>query len=400
MIKNVGLIFSEDYFNYNFGVQHPLRPIRLKLTIKLMESYGLLKHPRLKMFNPKMASPEELYLIHDKAYVDIVKKYSNLPAEIFFKDNPKGTCGLGTMDDPIFPGMYESSALVAGAGIKGAEILMNDDEIDHVFNFGGGFHHASKKRAHGFCIFNDVAIAIQKLRMKSRNKKIMYLDIDAHHGDGVQQLFYKDADVLTLSIHQDGKTLFPGTGFLDEIGEGDGKYHSINMPLFPGTYDKMYIEMFESLVPQIMDAFSPDILVTQLGADTHFNDPLTRLGLTTTGHERLYKLIHKYAHEFCGGQWLAFGGGGYLMTVVPRSWTMVLETMLETNLPNKIPEEWVHLCNESITDEETPYELRDKNYRLEEQLLKNPIFSVRIEDRITEIEDFIENRIIPNLKSS
>ena len=400
MTKNVGLVFSEDYFNYNFGEHHPLRPVRLELTIELMRAYGLLEDPKLKIIDPRMASFEELYLIHDKDYVEFVRKYSALKTEDIIKDNPRGKYGLGTLDDPIFPGMFEASSLVAGASITAAELLIGDDNFDHVFNFGGGLHHAFRAKAHGFCIFNDVSLAIQKIRLNNPDKKIMYLDIDAHHGDGVQQAFYEDSNVLTLSIHQDGHSLFPGTGFMHEIGEGTGKNYSVNFPIYPGTYDTVYLELFQNLVPKIMEAFNPDILVTQLGVDTHFMDPLTMLGLSTTGHEKIFKLIHEYVHKYCNGQWLALGGGGYQMTVVPRSWTMALAVMLDKpSIPNEIPLEWIDFCEKKIKDEETPYELRDKNYRVEEQLVKNPMFPVRIEDRISEIENFVEKNVIPALKS-
>lgn len=396
MSKKVGFVFSEDFYKYNFGSEHPLRPIRLELTYKLMKLMGLLDNPRLKIVQPKMATPEEIYLAHHKEYVDLVKKYSNLPIEQFYKDYPRGHFGLGTMDDPVFPGMYEASALVAGATITAAEMVMNDPEVDIAFNVGGGLHHAHKKMAHGFCIFNDIAIAIQKIRLKHPNLRICYLDIDAHHGDGVQNIFYNDPDILKIDIHQDGRTLFPGTGFFEETGEGEGKGLTVNMPIYPGTYDEAYIQMFDELVPKILDKFKPDLLVSQLGVDTYFTDPLTMLGLSTSGHEKLYKLIYKYSKEFCNGKWLAVGGGGYLMTVVPRSWTMALGIMLDVELPNELPQEWIDFAAKNINDEEIPYQLRDKNYRSEEQLVKNPMYSVRIDEQIRKIEDFVYNSVLKN----
>ena len=397
MTKNVSMVFSEDFYTYNFGSFHPLRPVRLELTIKMMESFGLLKNPKLNIINARMATMEEILLVHNKEYTEIVKKYSN-KSKLFYKDLPRGNFGLGTMDDPVFDGMYEASSLVVGASIEAANSIINNDDIDHAFNFSGGLHHAAKKLAHGFCICNDAAIAIQKLRLKNQDMKIMYLDIDAHHGDGVQSIFYDDPKVLTVSIHQDGQTLFPGTGALDEIGEKDGKNYSINMPLHPGTYDEPYIDMFRNLIPKIMDAFKPELIVTQLGVDTHYHDPLTMLGLTTTGHEKIYNLIHEYAHKYCEGKWLGLGGGGYLMTVVPRSWTMALGVMLEEEVSNTIPNDWIDFCDGlKLEDEETPYEMRDRNPRLEERLLKDPMFQARIEEKIDENENFIINEVIPNL---
>ncbi|MCP4762732.1 MAG: acetoin utilization protein AcuC, partial [archaeon] len=240
---------------------------------------------------------------------------------------------------------------------------------------------------------------IQKVRKNNPNMKIMYLDIDAHHGDGTQWIFYDDPNVLTLSIHQDGRTLFPGTGFLGETGKGDGENYSINFPIFPGTYDEVYIDMFDKLIPKIMEAYKPDLLVTQLGVDTHFMDPLTMLGLSTQGHEKIYKLIKKYVDKYCNEKWVALGGGGYLMTVVPRSWTMALAVMLGENIPNQIPMDWIDFCEKNLDDEEAPFELRDRNVRVEEQLIKNPMFPVRIEESIDRIEKFVENEILPKIKS-
>lgn len=361
-----------------------------------MEAYGLLKNPRLKLIEPRMATLEELYLVHDEDYVQTIKKYSNTP-KLFIKDHPNGLYGLGTMDDPVFPGMFEASALVSGASIVGAELLINDDSYEHVFNFGGGLHHAGRAKSSGFCIFNDAALAIQKMHVLAPKKKILYLDVDAHHGDGVQWIFYKDPDVLTLSIHQDGHSLFPGTGFMDERGEGEGKNYKVNFPIYPGTYDDAYLNMFRKLVPKIIEKYKPDILVSQLGVDTHYSDPLTMLGLSTTGHERIFKLIHQYAHEYCNGKWLALGGGGYLMTVVPRSWTMALAIMLDQEIPDDIPSEWVDFCADKIKDEEIPYKLRDHNMRAEYKLVKDPLYSVRIEDQIDKIEQYVNEQVLPNL---
>ncbi|MHA1872255.1 MAG: acetoin utilization protein AcuC [Promethearchaeota archaeon] len=398
MTKKVGLIYSNDYLTYNFGSYHPLRPIRLELTYALMKDMGLLDNPKLEIFKPEMALKEELLLVHNKEYVDVVKELSDNP-KILREKYPHGIFGLGTQDDPVFKGMYEVSSLVVGGSIKAAELVMDEsNEIDHSFNFGGGLHHANRKQASGFCIFNDVAIAIQKIRIRYPEKKIMYIDIDAHHGDGVQWIFYDDPHVLTLSLHQDGKTLFPGTGFLEENGEGEGKYTAINFPLYPGTYDEIYLDLFEDLVPKIIEAYKPDVLVTQLGVDTHFNDPLTMLNLTTTTYERLCKDIHEYAHKYTQGKWIALGGGGYLMCVVPRAWTMALGIMLEQPVPNEIPATWSKLCSEKIDDEEIPALMRDHNPRLELQLLKDPVFPVRIEKRSDEIKEYVKNNILPNLE--
>ncbi|MBN2156313.1 MAG: acetoin utilization protein AcuC [Candidatus Lokiarchaeota archaeon] len=396
-MDKVGFIYTEDYYKYNFGKHHPLQPVRLELTYKLMESYGLLNNSRLEIRKPKIATREELYLIHDKEYVDAVKKYSDNPQQIV-GERPNSTFGMGSMDNPVFPGMFEASSMAVGASITAAEIVMEEEnEISTAFNIAGGLHHAMRNLAHGFCIFNDVSIAIQKIRVKYPDLKVMYLDVDAHHGDGVQAAFYDDPEVLTLSIHQDGHTLFPGTGFMEERGRNRGKGYSINFPLYPGTYDSAYIDLFRTQVPSIMKRFQPDVLFTQLGVDTYFADPLTQLGLSTSGHYKIFNLLKEYSQNYAKGRWIAMGGGGYLMGAVPRSWTLALSVMLEEELPNAIPLEWITFFEQKHIDEPTPYELRDMNYRVEEQILKNPMFSVRIEERIDAIEKYVVDEVLPNL---
>ncbi len=396
-MNKVAFIYSEDFYKYNFGEHHPLQPVRLELTHILMETYGLLQNPKIQIFPPVSASVEDLYLVHDEEYVEAVQRYSKNPKEIIGQ-HYGSTFGLGTMDNPVFSGMFEASSLAVGASILAAETVMEENNgINTAFNIAGGLHHAMRRLAHGFCIFNDVSIAIQKIRIRYPDLRVMYLDIDCHHGDGVQDTFYEDPDVLTVSIHQDGNTLFPGTGFMDEQGKELGKGYSINFPLYPGTYDNLYIDMFDLHIPRIMKAFQPDVLVTQLGADTYFRDPLTELGLSTSGHYKIYKLIKKYVKKYSKNRWIAVGGGGYLMSAVPRSWTLALSTMLDVNLPNTIPDEWIKFYESKHIDEPTPYELRDNNYRAEEQILKNPMFSVRIEERLDKIEKYVEEEVLPTL---
>ncbi|MHA1110279.1 MAG: acetoin utilization protein AcuC [Promethearchaeota archaeon] len=397
-MDKVGFIYTEDFFKYNFGEHHPLQPIRLELTHKLMESYGLLKNPNLIIQEPTMATLEDLSLVHAKEYIDAVKRYSQDPKDIVGK-HQRETFGLGSLDNPVFSGMFEASSMAVGASIAAAELVMDESNgINTAFNIAGGLHHAMRRLAHGFCIFNDVSVAIQKIRVKYPDSKIMYLDVDCHHGDGVQDTFYNDPDVLTLSIHQDGHTLFPGTGFMEEQGNESGKGYSINFPVYPGTYDSVYLDMFKLLIPRIMVAFQPDVLVTQLGADTYYGDPLTQMGLSTSGHYKMYHLIKKYVEQYSKGRWIAVGGGGYLMSAVPRSWTLALASMLDVNLPNEIPDEWIQFYEQKNIDEPTPYELRDNNYRAEEQILKNPMYSVRIEERLDAIEKYVMEEVLPNIQ--
>jgi len=395
MVDKVGLIHTKDFDKYDFGRDHPLRPLRLKLTYDLMEKLNLLENPRLEILEPRLASKAELERVHSKKYINIIKTLSDNPDD---RSISPYLYGLGPGDNPIFKGMYEASALISGGTIIAADKVWRDDDIKVAFNPMGGLHHAMREKASGFCIFNDIAVGIKHLKTLNKEIRIAYLDIDCHHGDGVQWLFYDDPNVLTISYHQDGRYLFPGTGFVSERGEGKGKGYSINFPLIPGTNNKSFLKLFRKTAPKLLEAYSPDLLITQLGVDTYYDDPLTQMGFSLSVYKDIAQTMKTSAREYCQNKWLALGGGGYLMTVVPRAWTLALQVMLDENpLPNTIPLEWIDYCEKKITDEEIPYELRDTNYRVEEQLVKNPMFSVRIEQRLNEIEEFVYNKVLPNI---
>jgi acetoin utilization protein AcuC len=230
--------------------------------------------------------------------------------------------------------MYEAAALAVGASLTGVDALV-DGTIDLAFNAGGGYHHAASDYASGFCIFNDAVIAIQKLLQKGV-ERVAYIDIDAHHGDGVQNAFYQTNKVMTISIHQSGDTLFPGTGSTDEVGEEAGIGYSVNLPMPPNTNDDTYFDAFMNVVPKILEVYDPEILVAQLGIDTHFNDPLSQISLTSQGHNRIVKQIINLAP----GKLLALGGGGYDLSAVTRSWALDYAAMAGLELPNDIPEKY------------------------------------------------------------
>ncbi|MEK7816638.1 MAG: acetoin utilization protein AcuC, partial [Actinomycetota bacterium] len=314
---------------------HPMKPVRLKLTAELMRAYGLFDRYDVKLALPRLATDEELALAHDPEYIGKVRELSDAGAGGAYEPG----WGLGTGDNPVFPGMHEASASIAGGSLAGAELVMSG-EVGHAFHFGGGLHHAQRRRASGFCVYNDAAIAIAWLR-QARGVRVLYLDVDAHHGDGVQNLFYSDPGVLTISIHESGRHLFPGTGFPDESGEGEGRGYSVNLPLEPFTGDETYLNAFNELVPPLARAFAPDIIVTQNGCDSHFSDPLAHLSLTMAGFKALAAAIHGLVHEFSGGRWLALGGGGYeAYSVVPRAWTLIAAGMAGVELKEEIPEAW------------------------------------------------------------
>ncbi len=397
MVDKVSLIFTEDYQKYNFGKNHPLRPLRLKLTYSLIEKLNLLKLDRLETIKPRIATKDEIELVHSTKYVDIVKKLSINPED---RSMQPFSYGLGSGDNPIFEGMYEASALVCGASITAADNVWNNQEVKVAFNPAGGLHHAMKEKASGFCIFNDIGVAIAHLKRLDKNIRIAYLDIDCHHGDGVQWLFYDDPNVLTISYHQDGRTLFPGTGSVNETGEGEGKGFSINFPLIPGTNDKPFLNLFRKTAPKILETYAPDILITQLGVDTYYNDPLTQMGFSLSIYRDIAQTLKTSAREFCHNKWLAIGGGGYLMTVVPRAWTIFLANMLDVDLNNELPSEWINEVKQYVPNEDTPYLLWDRGDKVEVQHLSHPELALKIIEYTKSLVEFSNEKYLPNLVKS
>ncbi len=320
---------------YDFGGTHSLRQERIKLARELLSSLGVLEHPGVREVPAGAGLEEEILLIHSKEYVEAVKASGR---------NPSGAgwrymgYGLGTLDNPVFADMYDASALHVGGTIRAGRAVLSED-VDHAFNLGGGFHHASRSRASGFCVFNDVAIVISAL-LEEGLHRVLYVDVDAHHGDGVQYSFYSDPRVLTISLHEDGRYLFPGTGFVKELGEGEGEGYSVNVPLPPYTGDTEYMRAFEEVVPPLAESFKPQVIVTQLGVDTHYSDPLTHLNLTTNAHRRIAEELHGLAHDISNGRWVAAGGGGYEPSAVARSWTLMFGAMVERELEDRIPDSW------------------------------------------------------------
>lgn len=397
MIEKVGLIYTEEYQKYNFGKDHPLRPLRLKLTYSLMEKLNLLQSERLLIMKPRMATQKEIESVHSPQYVEVVKKLSKNP-----QDNSviPHRYGLGPGDNPIFEGMYEASALVCGASLIAANAVWNDDEITIAFNPAGGLHHAMKDKASGFCIFNDIGVAIKHLKKLKKDIRIAYLDIDCHHGDGVQWLFYDDPNVLTISYHQDGRFLFPGTGKVNETGEGKGKGFSINFPLLPGTNNKSFIKLFRQTAPKLLEAYAPDVLVTQLGVDTYFDDPLTQMGFSLAVYRDIAQTMKTCAREFCQNKWIALGGGGYLMNVVPRAWTIFLARMLDIELKNELPDSWIKEAKESAPYEDTPYLLWDRGEKVEIQLLSHPEIAKKMIEYTNSLIELANEKYIPHLSKT
>ncbi len=341
LTKTLGVVYSDAFQQYDFGPTHPLKPTRLKLTFELMRAVNLLSSGNVKVVEPRQATYEELLLFHNEEYVKQIERASK---------SGRGLLDMG--DTPAFEGCYEASALAAGASLKAVDLVMSG-EVTHAMNIAGGLHHAHRDRASGFCIFNDPAISIAYLKRKYGVQKILYLDVDAHHGDGVMYGFYSDASLLDIDFHEDGHHLFPGTGFTEEIGEGEASGFKVNVPLPPFTGDEAYMKLFREIVGPAVRKYKPEILLLQCGADAHANDLLAHLQLTTRSYTEIAKGVHELAHEVAEGHLIVFGGGGYNLANVARTWTLVASTLVGYTPPNQIPKEWQKLF-EALIGESSP----------------------------------------------
>jgi len=318
--------WDERLASYDFGPQHPLAPIRVKLTMELAQALGVLSRDGVTVTPAGPATDTELQLIHDPRYIEVVKKAGTMAAGGSRADLDAAmlqTHGLGTEDDPVFAGMHEAAALVAGATLAAARAVVSGS-AQHGVSIAGGLHHAMRANASGFCIYNDPAIAIAWL-LEQGIERIAYVDIDVHHGDGVQTAFWDDPRVLTISLHQHPATLFPGTGRPNETGGPAADGSAVNIALPPGTRDAGWLRALDAVVPPLVRQFRPQILVSQHGCDTHWSDPLANLQISVDAQRAAHAAVHQLAHEVADGQWLLTGGGGYqLVTVVPRTWTHLL----------------------------------------------------------------------------
>lgn len=405
-MSKTALVTSDLFRAYNFGKFHPLKPERVLLTWELIKGLELDKHENCVVLEPRLATDEELFLFHSEDYVNFVKKVEKLldKGTLPYEATVEGLkYNLGPGDNPVFPKMHSGSSIVVGGTLVALETVYDDNGIDKAFNAAGGLHHAMGNLASGFCIYNDPVVAIKNLLKKheKENLKVLYIDVDAHHGDGVQHAFYSDPNVLTISIHESGKTLFPGTGFMEDIGKGKGEGYAVNIPLEPYTYDDIYLDIFDGVVPDIMKAFGPDIIVSQNGVDTHCTDPLTHLGLTTGGHKAIFKRIHDLAKKHTGGKLLAVGGGGYNTSVVPRSWTMLFAELLGCvdSLPEKIPSEVLSRLNEGRSEDLIPEDLVDPDYCPEiKQRLNSYKFLDHHELQAAVIVNTLKKTILPKIE--
>lgn len=329
------LMWDEAVTGYDFGDEHPMDPVRLALTMRLVEAFGLPGTAGLDVRAAMSAGDSTLRLVHRQDYIDTVRRISADPL------TADGSYGLGTMDDPAFAGVHEASALIAGQSVGAAEAVWRG-EARHAVNFSGGLHHAMPGSAAGFCVYNDAALAVARL-LELGARRVAYVDVDVHHGDGVEAAFWDDPRVLTISLHEHPRLLFPGTGWPEETGGPAAPGTSANVALPPGTGDDGWLRALHAVVPELLAEFRPDALVTQHGADTHAEDPLAHLAVSVDAQRAAAEACHAWAHEYADGRWVALGGGGYaVVDVVPRSWTHLVGIAAGAPVaPDaEVPEEW------------------------------------------------------------
>ena len=336
MGNSVVLAWDDALTRYDFGASHPLNPIRVDLTMRLVRELGLLDLPGVRVVRPEPADDALLGLVHDADYIEAVQRVSARPT------HPEPRRGLGTSDNPAFAGMHEAAALVAGATVAAARVVWRG-EAEHAVSVAGGLHHAMPDSASGFCVYNDPAIAIAWL-LEQGAQRVAYVDVDVHHGDGVERVFWDDPRVLTISLHESGRYLFPGTGFPEDVGGPGAEGTAVNVALPPGTDDSAWLRAFHAIVPDLVVEFAPDVLVTQHGCDSHVLDPLAHLSLTVDGQRASYAALHTLAHEHAHGRWVATGGGGYqLVEVVPRVWAHLVAEAAGAPVPpgTEVPDAWL-----------------------------------------------------------
>lgn len=326
---SASLLFHARYLDYDFGPAHPFRPVRQEMVMSLLDALG---HP-VDAVAPPIADRKDVRRVHSEAFVDKVEAASD------GRPPPQAReYGLNTGDVPVFDGMDPAARGLVGGTLHGARLLADDEETNRVLQLGGGLHHAHEDRASGFCVYNDLSVAIDFLR--EQNLRVAYVDIDVHHGDGVQFLHYDDPGVLTISLHESGQHLFPGSGAIRELGTGVGRGTALNVPLAPHTESESYLNAFDQVVPYALTHFGPDVIVAQCGADTHFKDPLADLLLTSQAYETLVRQLLDLADAHTDGRLLCTLGGGYDLDAVSRLWTLLALVVQDLDLPSSLPDDW------------------------------------------------------------
>ena len=335
-------LFHDRYLEYDFGPEHPFSPVRQEMAMDLLNALGVPLDPEA----PPVATRNDVRRVHSEPFVETVEAASDgtPPPEA-------RSFGLNTGDVPVFEGMDAATRGLVGGTLHGARLIA-DEEATRVLQFGGGLHHAHRGRASGFCVYNDLSVAIDALR--EHDLRVAYVDVDVHHGDGVQHLHEEDPGVLTVSLHETGRALFPGTGHIEDIGAGPGRGFALNVPLAPFTESGSYLDAFEHVVPHALQHFQPDVIVAQCGADAHFSDPLADLLLTTQAYERIFRRLLALADEHAGGRLLCTLGGGYQLDAVSRVWALLALVMLDCEIPDALPRAYRDRWEARLDDPLTP----------------------------------------------
>jgi acetoin utilization protein AcuC len=340
-MEAVRVMWDESLLDYDFGPSHPMSPTRLELTTRLARDLGVFRHAGVTVSAIEPASDEQLTAVHTPAYVAAVRAASLDPGYL------DEELGLGTDDVPVFPSMHEASARIAG-GTLDAAMAVWKGEAAHAVNIAGGLHHAMPAKASGFCVYNDIAVAIAAL-LEAGAQRVAYVDIDVHHGDGVERMFWDEPRVMTISLHETGRVLFPGTGFAHDIGGPRAEGQAVNVAFPPGTGDGAWLRAFHAVVPPLLRAFEPEILISQHGCDSHVLDPLAHMALSLDAQRESYVALHDLAHDTAGGKWVAIGGGGYeIVDVVPRAWTHLLAIAAHhpIDAQTEVPDTWLAYVEE------------------------------------------------------
>lgn len=334
-LKDAVFIFSENQLSYSFSDTHPFNQKRIVLTLDLLKKMGAIHNEDI--VTSRIATDEELLLAHDPTYIEIVKKAGR--GEL--QEDEGILYGIGTEDTPIFPNMHDASAYLVGGTLTAVDEVM-EGRAKYALNLGGGLHHGFKGRASGFCVYNDSSVAIEYIRQKY-GARVLYVDTDAHHGDGVQWSFYDEPDICTFSIHETGRYLFPGTGAVTEHGNGEGYGTSFNFPIDAFTEDESFLSIYTTALKEVTEYFKPDVILTQNGADAHYFDPLTHLYGTMNIYREIPRLAKEMAEQYCKGRWIAVGGGGYdIWRVVPRAWSHIWFAMKQLPPPTgELPASWL-----------------------------------------------------------
>ena len=339
MARRAAFLYDEVLSQHVLSDVHPMKPMRLRYTYELLNAYGAFDAPNVTLASPRQATEKEVLSFHTSEYVRAVEGFGRGDVA-----GDPASFNFGAGDNPVYKGIYDAALWSTGASLAAVELLVSD-QVDVAFSISGGLHHAMPGYAYGFCVFNDPVIAIK--RLVAEGMRVAYVDIDCHHGDGVQHAFYDKDAVLTISLHESGAFLFPGTGFAQETGAGRGRGYSVNVPLYPYTSDEVYLWALREIVPPLMEAFKPDVLVSQLGIDSHFRDPITHLALTVQGFEQAVAQLAQLAPP----KWLALGGGGYDLQAVARAWTLAFGVMSGQQFSPEIPESYRDLHNvDSLRD--------------------------------------------------